>query len=236
MSREALAFKPVFDAMCMAAGGYAAADVSGNAALQTQLLAIFNRTYRKGYGRYLWEDAWEGATLTPAGRTLTYTALDDARRFEVWTLDPRAPENAARPVRHVTSSSGVELLTDETSVYVLSMRREPKFTTAAWVTATAYTAGTLVLFTDGQVYECLTGHTSGTFSTDLAALRWRVVPVLAVLEDFMIEYGRGTFLLEQGQTATGAELRRQALDDLERLAQNEHFRTASAAWRPGEQA
>jgi len=41
----------------------------------------------------------------------------------------------------------------------------------AWVTATLYTAGDFVL-ESSKIYLCLVSHTSGTFSTDLAALKW----------------------------------------------------------------
>lgn len=42
--------------------------------------------------------------------------------------------------------------------------------TAAWVTATVYAVGDYVLNT--VTYKCLIAHTSGTFSTDLAAAYW----------------------------------------------------------------
>lgn len=41
----------------------------------------------------------------------------------------------------------------------------------AWVTLTVYTAGDLVTEA-GNIYECLVGHTAGTFATDLAADKW----------------------------------------------------------------
>ncbi len=44
---------------------------------------------------------------------------------------------------------------------------------AAWVTTTAYTVGTLVS-NGGSYYRCLIAHTSGTFATDLAAVKWVV--------------------------------------------------------------
>lgn len=44
-------------------------------------------------------------------------------------------------------------------------------TADAWVTATPYTVGERVL-QSGVVYRCLTAHTSGTFATDLAAVKW----------------------------------------------------------------
>jgi hypothetical protein len=44
----------------------------------------------------------------------------------------------------------------------------------AWLTATAYTATApkSVVTTGGETYVCLTSHTSGTFATDLAAVKW----------------------------------------------------------------
>lgn len=41
----------------------------------------------------------------------------------------------------------------------------------AWVTATAYAVGDEVRESD-VLYECLEAHTSGTFATDLAAVKW----------------------------------------------------------------
>lgn len=42
-----------------------------------------------------------------------------------------------------------------------------------WVTATAYAVLDLAKYSvDGNVYVCLTAHTSGTFATDLAAGKW----------------------------------------------------------------
>lgn len=43
----------------------------------------------------------------------------------------------------------------------------------SWVTTTAYGLGDLVQ-TGGSSYICIAAHTSGTFATDLAALRWAV--------------------------------------------------------------
>jgi hypothetical protein len=47
-----------------------------------------------------------------------------------------------------------------------------------WVTSVAYTAGCVVIGTVATVdgyYYCNTGHTSGTFATDLAAAKWTLV-------------------------------------------------------------
>ena len=43
--------------------------------------------------------------------------------------------------------------------------------TSAWATSTAYIVNDLVT-NGGNTYRCLTAHTSGTFATDLAALKW----------------------------------------------------------------
>lgn len=45
---------------------------------------------------------------------------------------------------------------------------------SAWVTATSYAKNDLVK-TNGNVYICLVAHTSGTFATDLTALKWELM-------------------------------------------------------------
>lgn len=45
---------------------------------------------------------------------------------------------------------------------------------SAWVTATAYTLRDSVTI-NGKFYKCIVAHTSGTFSTDLAALKWELL-------------------------------------------------------------
>lgn len=49
-----------------------------------------------------------------------------------------------------------------------------------WVTATAYVVGNTVFRTSG-FYRCLVAHTSGTFTTDLAASKWELIVDLATL-------------------------------------------------------
>jgi hypothetical protein len=62
-----------------------------------------------------------------------------------------------------------------------ALRKRADSTIEAWVTATAYTAYDSSVPTDadyvtqgGVTYICLVSHTSGTFATDLAALKWAV--------------------------------------------------------------
>ena len=45
-----------------------------------------------------------------------------------------------------------------------------------WVTSYVYTANDYVRYvTNTQLYVCLTGHTSGTFNTDLGTGKWALV-------------------------------------------------------------
>lgn len=232
MSRPSANFQTIFEEMGMAFGQFTPSDISGSAALQVELLSCFHRAYAKGYNERGWEDAWDGATVTPTSRLVTYAQIGDARKFEIWTADPRLIEEDPKPVRYVTGATGATLLTDEDTVYVLRLPPDPRFSYTLWVTATAYVVGDLRRFTDGHVYKCLTAHTSGTFATDLAEAKWVVLPCLAVLHEFIIEYGAGCYELNKGNYATGLARRKDALSNLERIAQDEHFRTATHLWQP----
>lgn len=229
-ARAALTFQAVFDGLA-AAIGFTAAQVVANPTLQNKLLQIFNRVYKRGYTKRSWEDAWDGEEVTPSSRLIAFSVIDDARLFEVWSDDPRDPDNNAIDLSYGTTLNGILLTDDADTAFVLSMPKAPKFTTTAWVTATPYVVGSLVWNSD-EVYRCLTVHTSGTFATDLAATKWVVVPVLAVLEEFTIAYARGTYLLENGQIEAGAAERSDALTALDDLARTEYCRTAANAWKP----
>jgi hypothetical protein len=232
MSRPSSNFLTVFEELGMACGQFTPSDINSNPAVQLELLSCFHRAYAKGYNERSWEDAWTGATVVPVNRLVTTAQISEARKYEVWTKDPRDPGNEARPVRYVTAASGLTLLTDEDSVYILSLPAAHRFIYTLWITGTVYAVGDLRRAADGQVYQCLLAHTSGTFATDLAAGKWSVVPCLAVLHEFIIEYGTGCWELNKGNTATGATRRKDALINLERIAQDEHFRTATHLWQP----
>lgn len=228
-ARAALKFQDTFDAFCLACG-FTAAAVAANAGLQGKLLQFFNRAYTRGYTKRLWEDAWSGAEVTPANRLIAFSDIGDARRFEIWDADPRDPDNGAIELRYTTTSAGALLMSDEPTAYVLSMPNNPKFTTDAYNNGTAYTVGQITLATNGNVYKCIqnsTGH-----EPSASATYWTVVPVLAVLEEFTIAFGRGTYLLENGQPQTGAAERGDAADALDAFAMDEYNRAASSAWSP----
>lgn len=58
-------------------------------------------------------------------------------------------------------------------------QRIEKGSAPAWVTATAYAAGSYVT-QGGTIYYCLTAHTSGTFATNLAEGKWLAQTILEV--------------------------------------------------------
>jgi hypothetical protein len=76
-------------------------------------------------------------------------------------------------VRAITRSDGKlknGLVTDEAlSTELIVGIPEP----TTWVTAKAYAVGDYV-FNGAGLYRCMTAHTSGTFSTDLAASKWSI--------------------------------------------------------------
>jgi hypothetical protein len=230
MSRAARSFLDVFDILADAVH-FTPAQLDANAQAKNNLLNCANRAYTKGYNLRLWEDAWTGSTYTPTNRFIDFTNLQDSRRFEVWSADPRDPLNGAYEVRYSTTSSGILLMSEQATVFILSMPKAPKFSVTAWVTDTAYVVGDLRV-SGRDVYECLIAHTSGTFATDLAAARWVRVPVLAVLEEFTLAYAEGTYDIGSGQPQTGAAKRSDALAALEDLARAEYVRLMNAAWKP----
>lgn len=232
-ARAGTAFIDAFDSFCRSLN-YTPAQVTANAALQSKLLAVFERAYKRGYNKRLWEDAWDGETVTPTNRLIAFSVIDDARRFEVWDEDPRDPDNSAIELRFTTTLNGILLMDDATSAFVLSMPKSPLLPKESWVTGTVYKVGVRVM-KDHAVYRCATAHTAGTFATDLAAVKWVEVTdleILEVLEEFTLQFAKGTYQLENGLEATGGALRSDALTELETLAMTEYCRTANSAWRP----
>jgi hypothetical protein len=68
----------------------------------------------------------------------------------------------------------------------------------AWATSTSYAVGDLVI-EDGEEYRCLVAHTSGTFATDLTAVKWIILSGRArvigfnysTTTSYVIEIGQG---------------------------------------------
>ena len=232
MSRAAPTFKSVFDSLTLRLG-QTVATMAASADLTAKLLDCINRAYRRGYNVWFWEDAWQGVEVEPTDeRLITHAALKDARRFEIWSADPREPANRAVMLRHQTSQSGALLLADAATAYVLYFPAPPQFTTTAWASGTTYAPAARVLHTDGICYKSLQGSNTN-HSPDSSPTWWEAMPLLAVLEDFTSAYARGTWQIEHAaQPQTGAAGRSDALNELESLAMSESARQSTAAWRP----
>lgn len=192
-----------------------------NAVLKADLLQLFNRAYKIGYdlpaGGPMWEDARVWAEITPVDGLISYSVLGDSREFEVWTQDPRETRLAAS-VTFFTDATGIQVGTAYTTVWVSWMPRTVKFDTTLWLTATAYAVGAVrTVEATGECYRCLVAHTSGTFATDLAAGKWVLMPVLEVLEEFLICHVHATYEKEAGNTETGYKLQNAAVNDLREI-------------------
>lgn len=202
--------------------------MASSAELKAQLLQAFNRTYRIGYdlptlSGNTWEDARSGSMITPTAGLITYDQIGEARQFEVWDMDRRYNADAEK-VYFWTDTTGIRVSEDSSdAVWVEWTPVTVKFSYTAWVTATAYVVGDVAMITStGNCYRCLVAHTSGTFATDLAASKWVLMPVLAVLEEFLICHMQATHLKEsQGQPDTGFKLQAAAVADLTRVMQAE---------------
>ncbi len=231
MSRAPANFQEVFDALARALN-HTPAEVAANADLRAGLLEVMNRAYKRGYGKRSWEDAWDGQSVTPVNGVIDYSVIADARRFEIWSSDPRVKDSRAYEKRFTTALDGVHLESGEsTAVWVMSLPKEPKFTTTAYAGGTTYAAKALVLYTDGQVYQSLQASNTGN-NPATATAWWKLQPMLEVLAEFTVAFARGTYLMESGQAQTGGEARKDALVDLDELAQAEYFRCATNVWRP----
>lgn len=67
-----------------------------------------------------------------------------------------------------------DTVTDAT-LWVAHIEAPPIYNQIEWVTATAYSVADVRLY-GTDCYRCATAHTSGTFATDLAAVKWVVLP------------------------------------------------------------
>lgn len=60
-----------------------------------------------------------------------------------------------------------------------------------WVTATVYSVGDLIIQSN-KIYQCLIAHTSGTFATDLAALKWQLISASVTDHTLLTNIGTNT--------------------------------------------
>lgn len=162
-----------------------------NADVSADFTDLANSAMRHAWMFYAWPDALtireESVITHPTVTGARYVPRSSASRvmrqvFKVWDKDPRQSTDAVGNVPFQSYPDGIYIYNAELStVWVYYRPDPPEFTDVAWLTATAYDVGDLVLFTDGHVYKCLIAHTSGAFATDLADVKWLQVPVLACL-------------------------------------------------------
>jgi len=215
--REHIAFNTAFEDAVRPTGHLAAMNAIAD--LKAQFLAQFNRSYKIGYelpfaSNVFWEDARTWAEITPSSGLISWDVLGDARNLEIYTLDPRETR-MAKSVTFFTDKTGILVNDELPTVWVSWTPRIYKFSTTAWVTATAYVVGDVrMVSSTGECYRCIVAHTSGTFATDLAAAKWVLMPVLEVLHEFTIRHLHASWLRENGQVQTGVSLQNAALAEL----------------------
>lgn len=222
MARTPVAFRTVFEAACRVASGSVPAAGSTE---ETNKLYDFNRSYAIGYkqgGAEGWSDARVGAPVTPVSRLISFATIGDGRLWEVWNEDPRGNDAAYR-LGFTEDSDGI-LLNDVVSTCWMSWIPETvKFGNTAWEAAAhTYAVGDKVVYTtNGHCYRCLVAHSTTTgsvFTDDLAAGNWVIVPVLAILEEFVVAHMQGGYLIRQQEPATGYGMQKAALAAVEDYA------------------
>lgn len=216
--RASIPFITAFNAAVRPTGNLTA--MASDADLKAALLALFNRSYKIGYefpwqSNSMWEDARTWAEITPSSGLIAWDVLGDARAIEAYTDDPRETRLAGR-VTFYADKTGLRVDEDLDTAWVSWVPGRFHFNTTEWATVTAYVVGDVrTLASSGECYRCLVAHTSGSFATDLAASKWVLMPVLDVLEEFLIRHLAATWLREQGgQPDTGSRLQNDALAEL----------------------
>lgn len=196
----------------------------------SELLLDFNRGYQAAYGwkNQTWEDAWTSDELTPTTGVLTFTQIDDAQLFTLWSEDPRTITTRAIPVLFKTSDSGLHPQTTEDTVYAFWVPACPRFTTTAYASGTTYSAGQTACATDGNVYRALQATTSNEPSA--SPTYWRALPVLGVLADAVLDLALANYYHRTGEHGKAADLRTEAATKLDDIAENQFPRLQTWFW------
>lgn len=108
-----------------------------------------------------------------SGRSTIRTAMLDAELSAIETTIAAIRSNLAVIQRDDTKLRDGVVETHTLSTAVLALINSNITPRGDWTTATDYAALDLVT-QSGNVYVCITAHTAGTFSTDLAAGKWMV--------------------------------------------------------------
>jgi hypothetical protein len=136
MSRANTTFDKVMQSVAVACD-FAMADVTASSALQEKLIHRFNRAWKRCWEAELWEDALEGATITPTAGLIPFSALENARRFALFSEDPLPHDSAAYAIEGKTATTGIQVQSNLGTVYALWIAKP---TTWAWTDVAAATA------------------------------------------------------------------------------------------------
>ncbi len=204
-------------------------DLTAAPELQVKMLNRFNKIYASTYSKRTWEDGWDDGALTPNGRLLPWSAVQDSRLFELWTADPRVTAGAVEAA-FTTGREGITLLCDYGAVHGFWMPPVTPFTLAAYGAGTNYAVNATVLDDDGHNYLCIqagAGHKPSE-SPDY----WTVMPVLDVLADECAELAVCRYLIATGKFDEGNARTRIARGELDEKAATEWARLAKQQGRP----
>jgi len=140
MSRATTTFNLVMADVAVACD-FAMSDVSASAALQEKLVNRFNRAWKRCWEADIWEDALEGATITPTAGLIPFSTLENARRFALFSEDPLPYDSAAYAIEGKTATTGIQVQSDLGTVYALWIAKPTTYTWADVAAATAIPEG-----------------------------------------------------------------------------------------------
>lgn len=183
---RSLPFKTIRSGILEDLGFVAAGDQSANDI--AQVTGLTNAALDMAYP---WLDSGWPELRKVSSETITSQVIDldtvgDGKfgTIKILGISKEHPYKSSHPQHYSFNITSEGIVLDESvsesSLYVEHIEAPPIFSSTAWATATNYVVGDVRLETN-HCYYCLTDHTSGTFATDLAAVKWLVLPFPAFL-------------------------------------------------------
>lgn len=136
MSRATTTFNLVMQSVAVSCD-FAFSDVAACPDLQEKLVHRFNRAWKRCWDAELWEDALQGASLTPTNGLIAFTALGNGRRFALFNENPLPYDSSAYAIEGRTTSAGVQVQSDLGTVYALWVAKPATWNWANVAAATA---------------------------------------------------------------------------------------------------
>jgi len=211
-----IAFKTLRDGICEDVGRSGETDTTYLA----MVTSFINQALDLAYG---WLDSGWPELKTVSTETVTSQTIDrDAVGSGYWGalrilgVTTNHPYTSVNPLPVNWDEVGSSILVRDstaTSLQVEHIDAPPVFVNTAWLTATAYVVGDVRVQTN-DAYYCAIAHTSGTFATDLAAVKWVVLKVPAFLNLPVRSAVAAALRGSAGQTQTQLTLLNQHLDVL----------------------